>query len=186
MKNGEKIAAALLALYALSFMLGGCNMGGLGYTDCTANGCYLFGDHYPSAEFKRESEACCQAVKENKDALDFVAESLLRYGGKVRVCFEDGAAVIECEDSELLNSIEADNELMSCLEQLARNPRFVWIAPMRFSGYEPDSIYGIGVNFSISVPAYGFSAEYITDPDMLKYTGVNIVGDWYFADRMME
>jgi len=189
MENGKKIVCAFLAICVLTLMFGGCrgycNMGGLGYTDCTVSGCYLFGKHYPSAEFKRESEACCQAVKENKDALDFAAESLLQYGSKVRVYFVDGAAIVECEDSEIFASIEANKELMSCFDQLAQNPWFAWISPMQFSLSDPDSIYGICVNFNISIPAYDFSAEYITDPEMLKYTGINIVGDWYFTDRMM-
>jgi len=162
-------------------------MCGLGYTDCTVNGCYLFGNHvYTSAEFQREKDACCQAVKENKDDLDFAAENILRYDGKVSVAFMDGAVKILCDDPEISAAVSSDKELMSCLDQLAHNPRFASIQAMYFSLSSPDSIYGVCVDLYADVPAYVFRTEYITDPEMLIYTGENLVGNWYFSALMLE
>ncbi len=191
MKAIKKIICAMFAFCALTLMLGGCgigycNMCGLGYTDCTVNGCYFFGNHIPSAEFRNEKDACCQAVKENKDDLDFAAEKIMQYDGKVYVSFVNEAAVVQCDDSVLYAAVTSDEELMSCLDRLAQNTRFEGIHPMQFSLSSPDSIYGICVDLETDIPAYAFRAEYITDPEMLIYTGERIDGDWYFSALLME
>lgn len=182
-----KIICGMLTLCLLLCMAGGCNMYGLGYTDCTVNGCYLFGRHViPSDNFAAEKDACLLAIREHREDLDAAAEGLLRHGGMVLVSFDNGTAAIFCDDPELCATVSADSELMSCFDRLAQEPRFVGMNPMQFSLSSPDSIYGICVSLSTDIPAYGFSAEYITDPEMLIYTGENILGDWYFDAYMME
>lgn len=182
-----KIVCAVSALCLLLCMACGCNMYGLGYTDCTVNGCYLFGDHViPSAGFSAEKDACLLAVKEHRDDLDAAAEELLRHGGEVSVFFNDGTAVVVCDDPELSAALSADGELMSCLDRLAREPRFTNLLPLRLSLNSPDSVYGICVSMNTDVPAYNFCANYVTDPETLVYYGENILGDWYFSAYMME